>query len=504
MMDFFSNLEQHARSQPDQRAMVGSTGTLSYLQLVQQINWMCQELKDKGVRRLAILADNSPEWAVMDLAACKLGIPCIPLPSFFSATQLSHCLNDCQPDLIVTDQPNRISTLSEQFYTAIPFYGLHALTALRLISQPSTQALPPQTCKITYTSGTTGEPKGVCLSAAAIESVTNALADTSAGTHHDRHLSILPLSTLLENIAGLYTPLKLGATVYLLSKEKLDPASPQTLIHQIHDQCIKDHISTLLLTPQLLQLWCLHLRQPDTPPTVSSLRYIAVGGASVPLTLLKQAAQHALPVYEGYGLSECASVVSVNPLQHAKPGSVGKVLPHLTIKIAGDGEILIKGTHFLGYLGMPPNQDSWWPTGDLGRLDEDGYLFLQGRKKNLFITSQGRNISPEWIEQILSCEPEISQVAVFGEGLPQPVAIIFPSPLARTAEDSLSSAIQRANQKLPKYAQLMEWTVSTEPFSSQNGLLTANGRLKRDSLLARFQAQFSRRLHSTPCPAQPA
>lgn len=490
-------LQQIAKSTPDRKAIVGSSQTLTYGQLVKRIQWLSQTLRDKGVQRLAILADNGPEWALTDLAAYHLGIPCIPLPPFFSPSQLAHCLQDSQPDLIVTDRPDVFAALYPQLtYAEFPLYDIQTLTALRPNSLMTPPSLPEGTGKITYTSGTTGEPKGVCLSHSAITQVAMSLLRASAGHAGDRHLSILPLATLLENVAGLYTPLMAGATVYLLSRDELGGSSLATMAQQLTQLCHTHHVSTTILTPHLLQSWCQYLTQKPGSPR--SLRFVAVGGAAVPLALLKQAREQLLPVFEGYGLSECASVVSLNTPQAHQLGCVGKPLPHLAVRLADDGEILVQGNLFLGYLGKGTlKQEEWFETGDLGDWDADGFLHIRGRKKNIFITSQGRNISPEWLEKTLLDQPEIAQVAVFGEGLPQPIAVIIAAPSEShltDTKDALAHAVQRANLTLPNYARIARWVAGTTPFTPQNGLLTANGRVRRDSIQAHYAEPLA---HST-------
>src|SRR3546814_875250 len=139
------------------------------------------------------------------------------------------------------------------------------------------------------------------------------------------------------------------------------------------------------------------------------LRLAAVGGAAVGRTLLKQAHALGVPAYEGYGLSEGASVQTLNLPRANRPGSAGSALPHAHLRIAPDGEIEISGSVFAGYLGQTDVPLEWWPTGDLGHLDDDGFLHVHGRKKHILITGFGRNVSPEWVETEIRAEPQILQ-----------------------------------------------------------------------------------------------
>jgi long-chain acyl-CoA synthetase len=174
-------------------------------------------------------------------------------------------------------------------------------------------------------------------------------------------------------------------------------------------------------------------------------------------------------------------VVALNTEEARRPGSVGKPLPHARLRFAEDGEILVAGATLLGYTGSAKvHQDGdYWPTGDLGRLDDDGYLHITGRKKNVFITSFGRNVMPEWVERELTLHPAIAQAAVFGEARPWNTAVI----VSRAPAAAVEAAIAEANRMLPDYAQVRHWLPATAPFTPQNGQLTPNGRLRRDNIL---------------------
>lgn len=212
-----------------------------------------------------------------------------------------------------------------------------------------------------------------------------------------------------------------------------------------------------------------------------TLKFLAVGGSKSSPQLIASARQCGFPVYEGYGLSECASVVSLNTPENDKIGSVGKVLPHIEL-IEQDGEIIIENPAFLGYLGE--QHSGVFQTGDLGHLDEDGYLTIDGRKKNILITSYGRNISPEWIEsQLLLC-PEIMQAVVYGDSEPFLSAYIVPM----SSGADLETAIARTNAALPEYAHIKNFS-PVPPFTVVDGTLTGTGRPKREVILSKYQTQ---------------
>jgi pyrroloquinoline quinone (PQQ) biosynthesis protein C len=174
-------------------------------------------------------------------------------------------------------------------------------------------------------------------------------------------------------------------------------------------------------------------------------------------------------------LTECASVVSLNSLAHDRPGTTGRALPHVNIALE-NGEIIIRNPGFLGYVGEPHSGP--FHTGDLGELDEKGFLSITGRKKNVLITSYGRNVSPEWVESVLLAQPEITQAFVYGDAQPYLSSLIVPS----RVDADISRAIERANASLPDYAQIHHTTM-TAPFTPQDGTLTGNGRLRRQNIL---------------------
>jgi long-subunit acyl-CoA synthetase (AMP-forming) len=153
-----------------------------------------------------------------------------------------------------------------------------------------------------------------------------------------------------------------------------------------------------------------------------------IGQARVLARLRRRAAAVGIHAYEGYGLSECASVVCLNTPESRREGSVGRVLPHARLRIVPDGEVMIRGASFVGYLGDAASDDStrWWASGDLGHLDQDGYLYLSGRRRSCFISGFGRNIAPEWVECELLQDPAIAQAAVFGEARPWNAAVLVP------------------------------------------------------------------------------
>lgn len=416
-----------------------------------------------GTRVLATLLDNGPDFIALDEAAAAEGVVHVPLPLFFTPAQRQHALQATGADTLVTSA------------------GVERLPALPV-------AMPPGTSKVTFTSGTTGTPKGVCLSAAAMGAVADGLITAMAPLGIRRHLNALPFAVLLENIAGLLAPRRHGVEVVSLPLAEVGLIGSSRFEPALLDAAVRaHHIDSLILLPQMLRAWVGWLSQAGqaAPP---SLKLVAVGGAAVGAPLVQAAWALGLPVAEGYGLSEGASVQTLNlPGASARAGSVGRALPHARLRVAEDGEILVAGALFSGYLGDAVPVPAWWPTGDLGRIDADGSVFIDGRKKHLLITAYGRNVSPEWVETALRQHPAVGQAVVFGDGQPVLSAVLWPT---RPGAD-LAAAVDEANAALPDYARIGHWTEGRASFDAASGLATPNGRPQR----AAIQALHAEALH---------
>jgi len=216
-----------------------------------------------------------------------------------------------------------------------------------------------------------------------------------------------------------------------------------------------------------------------------SLTFIAVGGAKVAPALIAAAREQGLPVYEGYGLSECSSVVCLNSPGEDRIGSVGKPLEPFNI-YTQKGEIHIPNSSFLGYVNDPV---SWrqkdLATGDLGHIDSEGFVFIEGRRGNRLISSFGRNISPEWIESELLAGPLLAQAVVIGDAQPYCTALIYPRQ-TDASQDEIEQWIESVNQHLPDYGRIRRWRRLAEPMSPANHLMTSNGRPRRAAIEQHF------------------
>lgn len=421
-----------------------------------------------GVRVLGVLLDNGAEWISVDLAAQKAGITLVPLPAFFTPAQLAHAVQASGMDALVSPSLPAAEALGfapAGTLAGLPWHRRAAETAAR--SSPGS--------KITFTSGTTAAPKPVVLCAQEQWQVARSLAEALGPLGVRRHLCLLPLAVLLENVGGVYAAQLAGAhfcapplaEVGLHGASGFDPGACLDAIE-------RRQAESVILLPQMLAALTAALEAGARAPR--SLRFAAVGGARVAAGLLERARRAGLPAYEGYGLSECASVVALNRPGADRPGSVGRPLAHCAVRIE-DAEIQVK------------RRGRWLPTGDLGRIDADGYLYVEGRSRNVLITSFGRNVSPEWPEAELLAGPAIAQATVFGEARPRLGAVLVPASPA-LADAVLERQVRLANARLPDYAQVRGWLRAEAQFTPQNGLATANGRPRREAIWRAYGARL--------------
>lgn len=457
-----------AKRTPNRISISYSGGALTCENLAREVDALA-ELLSRQAGPIGIALDNGPAWIVSDLAVLATGRVCVPLPPFFTAAQQAAALADAGASRLIAPGQQRV----------ICGQGLEVRE-----TGFSARVLHGGTSKITYTSGSTGQPKGVCLSRSQIEAVATSLVQVLGVERAGAHLAVLPLGVLLENVAGLYPILLAGgryhaATLAEVGQGQAFRPDPMQLLAAIR----ATSATSLILVPELLRglIAAKQMSGLATP----TLNLVAVGGARVSPTLLSAAAAAGLPVVEGYGMSECASVLAMNRPGHAVPGTVGEPLPHVRLEIAPDGEVIVSAPAFLGYVGVPATA-GLLHTGDIGALDAAGRLRIEGRKDNLIITGFGRNVSPEWVESELTSEPQILQAMVFGEAQSSLGALIAAMPGA--APDQLAAAVARANGRLPDYAKITRWR-QTPPFDPAAGQLTANGRPRR-AVLAQAYADF--------------
>jgi long-subunit acyl-CoA synthetase (AMP-forming) len=320
-----------------------------------------------------------------------------------------------------------------------------------------------------------------------------ALGEAIGANQNDVYLSVLPLAFLLETISAVVIPILVGASARLepalaASFGEVSGGTLATVVALRRPTC-------MVLVPQLLASWVRRL-SGDVGRAPDSLRFVAVGGASLAPALAEKAWRRGIPVYEGYGLSECGSVVALNRPGDRKPGTVGKPLPGLEVRIVDD-EIVVGGPSVMDwYLQGQPAGDSWC-TGDVGEIDGDGYLTVRGRRDNVLVTPLGRNISPEWVETLLDSDPRIAcSIVTHCEG-PYLTALLVPSARGedwfdRAGHEDIAALISACCAGAPSYATPRHAVVVLASELSAQRLLTADGRMRRQPVLDEYADLLAR------------
>lgn len=485
MVDIVKVLEQHSLLRPLSVALRQGQHQFDYQSLWLAVRHIGEELQTRDIRHAVIYADNSPAWVILDLACLYAGITCIPMPVFFSPEQCLHLIENVNPDMILCGEP--LNLLPENYVAGEEVEGLD----YQVFIPRQRSAERYGSAKITFTSGTTGSANGVHITKVQINNLLGALAQTVAVEDGQSSLSLLPMAVLLENVAGVYLSLLKGGQHSCPSAQQRGLLGSSRMDSQQFITClVKYQPKALVVTPALAEVIVNACLKGALSPEL--FQFIAVGGSRTPRRVLEIAQSIGLPLYEGYGLSECGSVVSLNTQLHCKLGSVGKLLPHIECRAVA-GELQCRGNTSPSYwLGEEKHQalrteKSWCPTGDLGYVDNEGYLYITGRKKNVIINSYGRNITPEWVEALAEPYSAIDRLVLFGDAKGFCVALVCSS----EDEVIVEAAIQALNQQLPDYAQVLNWTsINLSPLSHPQ-LFTLDGGPRRALIAKRFHKQIT-------------
>jgi len=520
-------------------ANAGGDRTATGSDLLGQIATARAFLRASGLTRgdrCALVAPNSIRWAALDLAIIAEGLIAVPLYARQAAGELAAMLRDAGPGLICCGDAALRGAISAAWPDAPRFvlfdeiFSSHLPTATSALPAPA--ALSPQdTVAILYTSGTSGEAKGVMLTVGNLDhmlSCTKARLDELMGPRNvpDRVFHYTPLCFAASWILLLSCLSRTSVFTFSMDLTKLADdirsAAPNyflnvPLLLERMRTGIKDNIrkrgGTIAKVfghaedawfrldakaPQTWDFFWLGLAGLVIFPSIRkrlgpNLRAMICGSAPLARETQLFFMMLGIPVLQGYGLTETTGICTLDNPRHVEPGRVGPAIPGIEMKICENSEIVVRGPNvFPGYWSRPEQtaavlRDGWFHTGDQGEVDANGNWRITGRLKNLIILNSGHNIAPEPIEEeLFRAVPGAQHVMLVGNGRSFLAAIIAGT--ATGAEIDLQ--LERVNAPLPHYRKIRRYHVTQELFTIDNGLLTANGKLRRDTIAARFAAEI--------------
>jgi long-chain acyl-CoA synthetase len=494
-----------------------------------------QDLK-KG-ERCALLAHNSIRWAAMDLAIMAEGLIVVPLYARQAPAELVAMMKDCSPALIVCGDAALRDGILENWPDAPQqvlfndvFTGdAHPLQKTQRMGHPADESDP---VTIIYTSGTSGEAKGVVLTAGNVGHMLgctserlDALMQHRAG--QDRVFHYLPfcfagswimlLTCLLRgNLLSLNTDLsKIASDMRAVAPDYFlnVPALLERMRKAVDEQLWKTGGVVLSIYTRAKGAWIrrqearaslvdsmwLALAQAMVFPTIRKkmigphLKALICGSAPLSVETQLYFMMLGIPVLQVYGLTETTAICTMDDPGHVEAGRVGPAIRGIEMKLAENEEIVVRGPNvFPGYWNRPQEtakalRDGWFHSGDQGEVDAAGNWRIVGRIKNLIILGSGHNIAPEPIEEeVLQNLPGAQQVVLVGNGRGFLSAVVT----GAVTRERVQIALDAVNPGLPHYKQVRTFYIYPEPFSIENGLLTANGKLKRDLIAARLKEEI--------------
>ncbi len=477
---------------------------------------------------VAILGKNTSEWFIADFACAAAGL--IPAPIYFTAgaDTIRYVLEHSEAKAIILGKLDDLKPASEGIPEGIitiaqPYKTLpcdHQMTDLIAKHGPLKDVNVPtmeDTFSLLYTSGTTGEPKGIVVTFRNIGYSSTTAVEALQYTEHDRLISYLPLAHITERAmvqhVGLYHGCS-GACVESLETfaEDVRNAAP-TIFISVPRLWMKFQSGILAKMPQakldrLLRIPILRSVVKNKIKTLLGFKNVRIAGsgaAPISPAVLAWFARLGINITEGFGMSETSGLVTVNyPFQLSKIGRVGGPAKGAKIKISEEGELLVSGDCIVkGYYKAAETtavtfRDGWLHTGDMGEIDSDGCLKITGRVKELFKTAKGKYVAPVPIESLIAENPYVEQICVMGSGLPQPVAVVVMGPgagdVALMSEEStgLGETLKKVNARLESHEKLSHFVVARDPWTIENGLLTPTMKTKRNLVEKKYNDVVAR------------
>ncbi len=482
----------------DKTAIVDATGSHSYAELAALIERWSIRFRQAEAHRVLILSENRADYPAALYGAWKAGADVIPVDAAASFEELRYIVDDSRPDAIVTSA--QYEHFCRKLQTVVP--SLFSMDGIRSTPASPSQSEyniddPDKTALIIYTSGTTGAPKGVMLSFGNIMSNVHAVSnDVAYFTERETVLMLLPVHHILPLMGTIVAPLYAGCTIAvspslqgedILTTIKTHNVSLVIAVPRLYEVMLRNIISKIEATAAGRMLWNVskHIHSRAVRKMLFSavhkkfgghIRWFISGGAKLNTDTASGFWQLGFEMLEGYGMSETSPIISFPRKGTYRLGSVGQpLIPH-SVRIK-DGEIQVRGPHVMkGYLNKPEQtakafDGEWLKTGDIGYLDDDNNLFVTGRKKELIVLSNGKNIQPDELESRLTARfPEIVETAVFADENGQLHALIVPD----TAEINRKGirdihnhfrweVIDAFNRDLPSYKRITAFSLLSEP-----------------------------------------
>jgi len=484
--------------------------------------------------RCALLASNSIRWAALDLALMAQGVIVVPLYSRQSPEELAGMMRDCSPSLLFCGDATLRAAITAAAPDAPPIVLFEEIFSRNAPQHPDDVPAPLQkedAVTIIYTSGTSGEPKGVVLNAGNLAHMLRCTSDRltllmGSRNQPDQVFHYLPFCfagswIMLLTCLSRHAVLTISGDLTKLVDE-IREAQPEyflnvpTLLERVRsgigDQVQKRGGMALALFTRgrdaylrsrrgqsagLDSLWLVAasaLVFPKIRNTIGPrLKTLICGSAPLALETQLFFMMLGIPVLQVYGLTETTAICTMDDPRAVEPGKVGPAIPEVEMRLGDNDEILVRGPNvFPGYWQRPQETaktlaGGWFHTGDQGQVDANGNWQIVGRLKNLLILDSGHNIAPEPIEEMLVRQiPGAQQVVLMGNGRGYVTAIVTGS--VRRAD--VQAAFEVVNPQLPHYKRVHAFHIHPEPFSIENGLLTANGKLKRDAIVQRLHADI--------------
>jgi long-chain acyl-CoA synthetase len=490
--------------------------------------------------RCALLAPNSIRWAALDLALMAEGIIVVPLYSRQAANELAVMIQDSGAARICCENAELRAAIAGALRDAPAIslfdeiFGARASSPPPQPSPPPPQSLAPSDpVTIIYTSGTSGEAKGVVLTEANVDymlACTTARLDQLMGRRSapEQVFHYLPFNfaaswisllsylsrnsvvTLATDLTKLADEMRIAAPNYFLNVpallERVRTKIEENIrgkggwIAALYAKAKRAYLSGGSETTGLADRAALALARALIFPTVRKglgpqLKALICGSAPLAVETQKFFMMLGIPVLQAYGLTETTAICTLDDPHFVEPGYVGPAIPGIEMKLGENQEILVRGPNvFSGYWQRPEEtakalRDGWFHTGDQGEVNQNGRWKITGRIKNLIILNSGHNIAPEPLEEELARHLPGAQVMLAGNGHSYLVALLAAANSELT-DAQAGAAIEVVNARLPHYRQIRAFHVLHQPFTMESGMLTANGKLKRDAVAAQFKTQI--------------